>query len=578
MSGAATTQAGPANAPAADVKANEPRPEVAELGDAGLASIGFGPALDPQVATLRPGMIMSLQRRAGNAAVSGFLAARPPLGIRHPPSAGGRFHQLPHVQRQPAGQTSATAPASVPADEANKTDASISFEGKTLSQDASAMRAMLDRIAAAGGLKAAQEFVSRLGAVPARPDLYEQHFKGKDSHQVNLAIEVVETQLKKLDADGKAFLEKFEPAAKEKTKGLLGESKKRIEDEMTRYGITSKTISAYTPLGQFLFGDKKVVEYGMEDNTASSQMATAAGELVPKRQALEGLIAKQKALETPVYGGDSAGPVGAPRFTVPEGKQAEWDSLSKQIEDARLEVNLARAQREGLYPVLAAYGAEGEENTKKLQAVAKGANTPEGKGQIVATVTEKLQNIQKVQQALDAGDVKIWKSKVILAGTKAELQATPVESRFVDDKAAEVASDEMWTNLLIGAVAIALGLIAAIPTGGLSVAGAVAVTTAGGASAALSVFQAAKTYQEFMLAQAESGTDLDKSKAISAEDPSLIWLALDIVAAGLDIKGAFTLWKGLAVPVRRALAVRTAGAEIAAVAKEGGEVAEEVRA
>jgi hypothetical protein len=564
VSGAGQATAGHANAAAPEVKAREPVPEAAEVADSGLAAFGLGPSIDPTLAALRPQAILSLQRRAGNGAVSQLLA----------PSRKS-LSAITVAQRQ-AGHTSADAPASVPAPEPLASDASLVFEGKTISQVPEQMRAMLDKIAAQSGLKGAREFADRLNAVPGRPDLFAKWFSGRDSRAVNAAIDVVMKQMTQLEADARAFLEKFEPAAKDKTRALLKESKKRIEDEMQRYGISSKTVSAYTPLGQFLFGDKKIVQYSMEKNTASTLMAAAAGELVPMRQNLEGLIKKRRSLEQAVYGGDTAGPIGAPRFTVPEDKQAEWDELGKQIEEARRELNVAQTQREGLYPVLAAYKEEGEANTRALASVAKGADTAEGKNQVVATVTEKLQNIQKVEEGLGSGQVKVWKSKTIIEGTKAELQATPVERRVVDDRAAEIASDEFWSNLLIGAVAIALGLIAAIPTGGMSLAGAAAVTTAGAASAGLSVYQAAQTYREYMLAQAESGSDLDKAKAISAEDPSLIWLALDIVAAGLDIKGALNLFKALSVPVRRALLVRTATAEVTAVAKEGGEVAEEV--
>jgi hypothetical protein len=44
--------------------------------------------------------------------------------------------------------------------------------------------------------------------------------------------------------------------------------------------------------------------------------------------------------------------------------------------------------------------------------------------------------------------------------------------------------------------------------------------------------------QQYLLEDAMAGSDLDKARALSAEDPSLFWLAVEVVAAGADVGAA----------------------------------------
>ena len=157
----------------------------------------------------------------------------------------------------------------------------------------------------------------------------------------------------------------------------------------------------------------------------------------------------------------------------------------------------------------------------------------------------------------------------------------------VGDDAANKASDEM-TSLGIGVVLFAVGLIAAAPTGGLSMAGAGAVAAAGGAELALSIGLAVVAAQRYDMESAESGTDYDKAKVIADRDPDLLWLGLDIlgvigaaagaVAKGREIFGHLHALREEAISAKAAAAAKKGAGMSEGAVKEWESAAERLRA
>ena len=108
--------------------------------------------------------------------------------------------------------------------------------------------------------------------------------------------------------------------------------------------------------------------------------------------------------------------------------------------------------------------------------------------------------------------------------------------------------------LVLNVAAIAL----AAETGGLSLV----------AAAAVNVGVTASHVEEYLTKQALVGTAFDKAHALSREDPSLFWLAFEIVGTGIDVgTAAVGAFKTLAPLVKGALA-----------AKEGSEAEEAIEA
>jgi hypothetical protein len=98
---------------------------------------------------------------------------------------------------------------------------------------------------------------------------------------------------------------------------------------------------------------------------------------------------------------------------------------------------------------------------------------------------------------------------------------------------------------MYAAIALGLGLLAAIPTGGSSLIAGVALA-ASVTGAAMSAYGAYEESQNYLLQSAAANTSLDRAYQISQDEPSLLWLAIDIAAAVADLgaaKAAFTTLK-----------------------------------
>jgi hypothetical protein len=125
------------------------------------------------------------------------------------------------------------------------------------------------------------------------------------------------------------------------------------------------------------------------------------------------------------------------------------------------------------------------------------------------------------------------------------MKSGPGEQRMVADKVREIKADEKATQEMYAAIALGLGLLAAIPTGGSSVIAGVALAAAA-TGAALSAYTAYEEAQQYLLQSAAANTSLDRAYEISKDEPSLLPLAIDIAAAVLDLgaaKAAFSALK-----------------------------------
>jgi hypothetical protein len=91
-------------------------------------------------------------------------------------------------------------------------------------------------------------------------------------------------------------------------------------------------------------------------------------------------------------------------------------------------------------------------------------------------------------------------------------------------------------------------------------------------AAAISVGQAYMHYREYERAQMLHGTDFG-AMALSSEDPSLFWLAVDIIGAGFDVGAA----AGAALSVFRALAPAARAARAAQLARDAEAIEETAR-
>lgn len=459
--------------------------------------------------------------------------------------------------------------------------------GILVAVDRDFMRGELRRMIAHRGLEGADEWVAMLhGYRPATIDLpFSAHARAHGGLRVRSALDVqremqqerwyretvpaalpiVDEVYREVRGEAVAFLVRFESRAKDVVRAILRDSETRIEAERLRYGLTrtESTRVRYRPTGEGpLIQETEIeVRHGMERNLSTQGLAGAAADLTAKRDEVARLVRRREALLTtmPIAG---RGP--AVRI-LPEHNRAEHERLGGLIEDTRRSFDILRASLEDRYPILAGFA----ENPGSVATLANGPS-PAAAAVLGEQIEARLANIRTVRDELaPGGRVVVWKLPEIVLLTKGATGATSdtslglAHSRVVDDKVRQVEADEAFTNVVLAALAIGLALLAAIPTGGSSLAAGVAAVAAIG-SAGVAIGTAATHLQEYQLERAMAGTDFDRARALSAQDPSLFWLAVDILGAMLEVgpalRGSRLLltsgqraFTALAPAVRRAL-------------------------
>jgi hypothetical protein len=173
----------------------------------------------------------------------------------------------------------------------------------------------------------------------------------------------------------------------------------------------------------------------------------------------------------------------------------------------------------------------------------------------------------RFSSALADGSLNVRAADNVVRITKMSLGVTPgsIEDRIVNQKVADDKSDRMLRDILVGVFAAALALAAAPLTGGASLGMVAAGVGATVGSATLTAGLTITHIQEFTLDKATHATDFDKARALSSQDPSFFWLALDILLAGVDAAAAVKAFGKLVPFASRAM---NAGDDVADAAIE----------
>jgi hypothetical protein len=501
--GAVPSRAGEGAPPAADAvvypQAGAPPPE-------GQATTLWLPSTGSATAQRT---LMWLQHVAGNVAVQHLVQRKDP-----PPAS----MPLPNQSTMPA-------PAERP----------IVHEGVQLAPDQKLLRNILERMVAAKGEPAMDAWAYRFINMSVEQKIGHQLY-GVDMQRLeDTRIHLKEAVLK-LEHDNKEFLTQFEARAIDITREVLNNSEKQIKEQLQKLGITSTEIQ---------FGENTTTHYSMSNKEAGAAIQKYARDLAAKRREANRAANAMLRAQSDVYKWTSNNPFIIPQGLTDTAKKAHEDW--KQQEEA---YNKLRKEREQEYPILAVY-ATGDDAVAKLEQLA--AVRPEQLAQSLGVEAQKrLQNIDRVRAEL-GGRFKVWRQSHLLSITKQQMNATPMQARVIHDKAQKEAADEEASKMLFAAVAIGLGLLAAIPTGGSSALAGIA-TAAAVVGAGASIYGAYEHLQEYMLESAAGGTAFDKANAIAKDDPSLLWLALDIVAAVTDVGAAAAAFKTLKASMEAARA------------------------
>jgi len=353
-------------------------------------------------------------------------------------------------------------------------------------------------------------------------------------NEAEKAYELAKTQFNLLEIENKNFLIVFKAQAKDLMRMILKNSRLDVDEQLFKYGFTHREISRGNyPRGSTLtyIYDQDMGEDKRKDlrNTAEKllQIQLQIKELKESRK-----YAEAEAVQVP----------------KPSGALA-YDDQNLQIKRAEEEFALLRAESETRHPILATFEKGEGYNLDVLRSIAK----VEGLGMIGHTLFNTLDDIETVSNKLESGEINIWRKDNIIQLTKANMGVVPgsMRDKVIDDKVDDEEPSK-WRSIAIAVITIGLAILAAPVTAGSSlVAGAALV-----AGTALDLYLLTQSIKEYNLQKAETGTHYDKAKAISQNDPSLFWLAFELVATAVGLTGAVKAFGKLA---KASKTIKTAG-------------------
>jgi hypothetical protein len=518
---------------------------------------GFAPPLnDARLAQSanRPRRVQALtamQRQLGNQAVQRFVAR----GL-NPGAFAPVQRDTAGLARVVPGASSSGAKPAAPQDALQAALANI-----VISSDTAAALERIRAVWTTDGQSGAQIYVNHLLKrlwIESGPRLLDQVVDGivtriradfgarmfDNDPAVNrdlLIANMLTAEQKRLHADAEEFVVYYEARAIETAKGALIESEDRVTGELKRY-LGSNWIT------DFVVSSDDEPHSEKEDEASKRGLGIAAAGLAKRRNALIQANAAYRA----ALGNHSL----------------PWADR-KPIEDARVaaeeDFDLFRKQVIPRFPILEEFSApnmdpvmdqdvepddaQGQQ-LSQLAQLAQDAGNEDANHLILDQVFDKLKNIAKVRAELKpGGEVSIWHVPKIVDATSELTGATPgtLYGKVVEDKQNEQPPRSL-TGRLIDILEISL-LVLAPFTEGLTLIPAAAIATA---RAGNRVYQ---HWKEYEAQKALHGTDFGAA-ALSADDPSLFWLAADVAGAfvevGLSVVPAVEVFRALRTAARAA--------------------------
>jgi bacterioferritin-associated ferredoxin len=452
-----------------------------------------------------------------------------------------------YIQRQPAPDPSAPpTPGAAPPDaaaapppstpspqtSAAKIDPPIPFAGLMVDDDPVRLEQLMKGLVAHGmpdafippGIGAPDIYANKmiLGTGfrapcgdPNSPDYeYCHRYELLHSRVLPALLSVTES----LRTQNQALIDDFGNKTKAITKDTLAANKAQTDKEAARYGINVSFIEhRESPEGGVPEPGQNEGESWSEKVTtmqtaspSSQGLSNAAKVLLERRSVIDQKKAEQQKQYTYIEHG----------MKIPN---ARYYELGKEITDLEAQYTVLRGFLDAQYPILADF-SDLEKDPDALRQISQGPGA-DSAAILAARIAEVRQNIEESEAGLDDGRVNPWKLPRMLDIARAAegIDADPVKKSLIDQKVHDE-QDGLLDAIALGVLNIAALLLAG-PTGGLSLA------VAAGVNAAL-LYQHA---QDYLMQSAISGSALDRANAISQDEPSLFWLAFELVGTVMDV-------------------------------------------
>ncbi len=246
----------------------------------------------------------------------------------------------------------------------------------------------------------------------------------------------------------------------------------------------------------------------------------------------------------------------------PKHTRAEAEEAKQKAEAAKASAASQVHGMSGDHPIFQEDGLPLDKRIDKA-ALAKASESELG-GIIQGHINTRMKDIGEARAEIEGNTDVIYKLDKLFPHFYAQqgIQPGSIHDQIIQDKMKEDAVIKLLKGIAVAIVAVALAVItfgAATP--------AIIAAGAGIAGAGLSVYMALEEYKEFAQQQ-------DLADVGFADDPSMVWLVIAVVGAGLDMGAAVKAMKALG-PAAKAL---NAGGDVSEFAKavkaleEAGEI------
>lgn len=490
------------------------------------------------------------------------------LGEYAPESREGRkllVHELTHVvqqdgangtphriQRQtaPSGTTS-IPPADPPKRKFPTTGETATFAGIELTENPDQLREEMFRLVVTGlpkrpvppGILAPNTFLNLIMMSTPPMVCGEPGTAGyEDCHRREVLktkiVPVLSRVVAEVYAQSVKILADFEKVMKDNALQTLAASKVRAETERIKYGITTKK-------------EKRTGLFRTDTVTTHSIADTQSPTVRLMREAAKLLLARRYAIRAKAQEANR-------HFACAHGMCAgdrEYNRLNAELLQLRRDYQKFHQQISFEYPLLDRIGAIGEEPGiaenaawafTELERVANSKSETEVAATVGEQIEDTLEKNERARQGVDGDKVNLWRLKEVFGLSKAQagVDEDPFRKKLVEERW-QREQPKIIDAILEGIALLALNIgaiLLAAPTGGASLA------VAFGVNAAL----AAKHTMDYLLDKAVAGSDLRRAQALSQDDPSFVWLAIEIIGVGLDGAAAVTAIRAMRPAVKAA--------------------------
>ena len=349
---------------------------------------------------------------------------------------------------------------------------------------------------------AALREIQHHGSVDYGLDAFDRRFPHSDE---------ADRQSRQLVAEKETFAKQFTSQAKQNADKILGESLQSIYALMRDYGLPRRTTEWSEDSSKFKgLADEWITLTKSVDDYRAEYYSDQA---VTHRKRLAQWVKHLQKKQDEVHHVD----LGA--------KSDVDDPYGTQREQARARNELAAAwmQAEKLHPILAAYRQDKNTPLESVSLWELANESDDAMRAVLLRAMPTVANIKEARRWLSSGKLSPLTLAPVVELTRKNMFVP--RGSFRDAVVQDIVADAGSSGWLT-VITIALTLVLLLPTGGAS--GFIA-----GGLVALDLYSAGKQYIAYGRQQALRGTDLDRARSLSEEDPSLFGVVVSLISAGI---------------------------------------------